>query len=465
MSARLRAVLALAWWAGFYVLGLALVGALLWVPWAQTTYSRHVDFAGVISGVLGLTVAWALRPRFAQRDEKGPTLDRLRAPALFEFVEELARRAGTRAPEEISLSLEATAFTSLARRGMFRRVPTLTLGLPLLLWMREDELASVVAHEFGHHVGHDVSLGPWVYRTRLALAGAIGQLDDSVFFLDVPFRAYGKLFLRLTASVSRAQELAADALSAKLAGATAARTALQLVHERAPLWQTYLHMDVMPFLRRGVRPPMLEGYRALPEAAGLRKSFAKVVEEQQQLEASPWDTHPSLEQRLAALPQGEGRLSTSPNALRLIGEVERELETLVLQNSFTGNVLEMQELSWEEVGPWLVKQYARTLEGTVLASHTRLDALPELLADAESLSEKLSGGVRFMSREAKRRDAMAWLEQWLMVRLVEHGFQPRLQPGKGLLLLRGEESLEVNQLLAALESGELSAAEWKAKSW
>ena len=461
----MRALLALIWWAGFYVLGIAVVSALLWVPWAESTYSRQLTFAGVIAGVLAVTVAWALRPRFGRPPPRPDhPLARSRAPALFAFVEDLARRSGTRAPEELYLSLEATAFTALERRGLFRRVPTMTLGLPLLTWMKQDELASVVAHEFGHHVGGDVSLGPWVYRTRLALAGVIGQLDDSVFFLDVPFRAYGKLFLRLTASVSRAQELSADALAAKIAGATAARTALQLVHARAPLWQAYLHLDVLPFLQEGLRVPMLEGYRSLPATPELRSTFARLVEEQQDHEASPWDTHPTLEQRLAALPQGEGLLSSSPPALRLLGEVERDQETLVLETALSGDVNTLQTLGWSELGAWLVERYSKTLENTRLSKQTQLEALPGMLAEAESLSSQLANtGVRFMSREARRREAFGWLVQWLNVRLVERGFEPRWRPGTGLLLVRGEESLVAQDVVDALESGELTAAAWAAR--
>lgn len=468
MSARLRALLAVAWFAGFYVLGLALVGALLWVPWAEGTYSRHVSFSGVISGVLGLTVAWALRPRFAPKPQNpGRTLERSRAPALFSFVEDLARRTGARVPEELSLTLEATAFTALERRGLFRRVPTMTLGLPLLMWMKQDELAAVVAHEFGHHVGDDVSLGPWVYRTRLALADAIEQLDDSVFFLDVPFRAYGRLFLRLTASVSRGQELSADALSAKIAGATAARNALRLVHEHGPLWQVYVHLDVIPFFRRGLRLPLMEGYRALPEPRGLREEFAQAVEEMRQSEASPWDTHPTQEQRLAALPQGEGLLSGSPRALRLLGEVERDQETLALETTFTGDVAGLRELTWDQLGPWLVETFGKALEGTVLEKHARLDELPALLADGESLSERLATGVRFMSREARRKDAAAWLVQWLTVRLAAGGFEPRWAPGAGLKLVRGDEAIVAQELVDAVESGELTAANWatRCRAW
>lgn len=464
MSARLRALLALAWWAGFYVLGLALVGALLWVPWAEGTYSRGVTAAGVISGVLGLTVAWALRPRFAPKAELAErSLERSRAPALFAFVEDLARRTGARVPAELRLTMEATAYTALERRSFFKRVPTMTLGLPLLMWMKQDELAAVVAHEFGHHVGHDVSLGPLVYRTRLALAGAIGQLDDSMFFLDVPFRAYGKLYLRLTASVSRAQELSADALSAKVAGATAARNALRLVHENAPLWQTYLQLDVVPLLQRGLRVPVLDGYRALPESKALRPSFRAVVEEQRHSEPSPWDTHPTQEQRLSALPQGEGRLSASPPALQLLGKDERALETTVMQMTFTGELDGLQEVSWSELGPRLVDEFEKSLERTVLAKHTEVTALPQLLADAESLSERLSGGMRFISREARRRDVVSWLVQWLTVRLARRGYEPRWSPGVGMVLWKGDESLVASELIDALESGELTAAAWAAR--
>ncbi len=460
MSARLRALLALAWWAGFYLLGLALTGALLWVPWAEGTYSRQVTGAGVISGLLGLTVAWALRPRFAPKEEPVRSLERSRAPALFAFVEDLARRTGARVPAELRLTLEATAFTGLERRGLFKRVPTMTLGLPLLMWMKQDELAAVVAHEFGHHVGHDVTLGPLVYRTRMALAAAIGQLDDSMFFLDVPFRAYGKLYLRLSASVSRAQELSADALSAKVAGATAARNALRLVHEHTPLWQTYFQLDVVPLLQHGLRVPVMAGYRTLPETRALRASFREVMESLKHSEPSPWDTHPTQEQRLSALPQGEGRLSASPPALRLLGDDERALETMVMEMTFSGDLQGLQELNWSDVGPRLIESFDKSLEATVLAKHTEVAALPQLLADAESLAERLSTGTRFMSREARRREAISWLGQWLTVRLARRGYEPRWSPGVGMVLVKGEESLVASELMNALESGAITTAAW-----
>jgi hypothetical protein len=72
--------------------------------------------------------------------------------------------------------------------------------------LSEAELGSVVAHEYGHFVGADLRLGPWVYRLRNSIGHALASLDSSIFFLDMPFRLYGQWFLRRTALISRAQE-------------------------------------------------------------------------------------------------------------------------------------------------------------------------------------------------------------------------------------------------------------------
>lgn len=464
MSAQLRAVMALAWWAGFYLLGLALVGALLWVPWAEAVYSRQLGPSGLLAGGLGLTVAWALRPRFEKSGKRtAPPLERAKAPRLFGLIDEVARKCGTKPPDEVYLSLEATAFTALERRGWFKRASTLTLGLPLLHWFDEDELAAVVAHEFGHHVGHDVRLGPLVYRTRAALAGAIGQLDDSVFFLDVPFRAYGRLYLRMTASLSRAQELSADALSAKVAGGRASRNALRLVHEKAPLWQTYFFLDVVPFLNQGMRLPLLQGYRELPDAARCREAFRKTLDEHQHSEPSPWDTHPPLEQRLGALPQAEATRGAKGNALALLGDDEREQETRVLETTLLGEVGKLRDFTWDELGPWLAEKLESSLADTRLGQERSLESLPDLLADSTALSSQLTGGLRLMSREAQRRDAKEWLSQWLTGRLVAAGFSPRWRSGEGLVLVRGETTVVPPDLVDAVDSGALSKSAWAAR--
>lgn len=42
------------------------------------------------------------------------------------------------------------------------------LGLPLLNALTVSELRAVLAHEFGHFVGGDTSLGKWIHKTRSA---------------------------------------------------------------------------------------------------------------------------------------------------------------------------------------------------------------------------------------------------------------------------------------------------------
>jgi Zn-dependent protease with chaperone function len=56
------------------------------------------------------------------------------------------------------------------------------LGLPLLALLNISEFRAVLAHEFAHYYGGDTRLGPWVYKTRMAIirvfqsVGSLGAL-------------------------------------------------------------------------------------------------------------------------------------------------------------------------------------------------------------------------------------------------------------------------------------------------
>ena len=54
-------------------------------------------------------------------------------------------------------------------------------GLPLFSTLTVSQFRAVLAHEFGHYYGGDASLGPWVYKTEMAIIrvfeniGSVGQ--------------------------------------------------------------------------------------------------------------------------------------------------------------------------------------------------------------------------------------------------------------------------------------------------
>src|SRR6478736_4452493 len=153
---------------------------------------------------------------------------------------------------------------------------------------------------------------------------ALDHLEGSGFWLDLPFVGYAHAFLHYSLGVSRAQELAADAISSKVAGASAAARALVATDERSSVWEAYLRSEAVPMLEAGFLPQLLAGFRHFEAALSDAK---KVVEARPDAKerTSRYDTHPALEERLNAL--GVTRPSTIEmgGALELLDATSEEI--------------------------------------------------------------------------------------------------------------------------------------------
>ena len=466
-----KAALALALFVGFWGLSLALAGVLFWVPFAQGSAGTGVDPLGWLALIAGLGVLWAVRPRnwFAKRAEGWAPLSREDAPALHAFVDEVAKRCGVARPHEIGLQDGATASIGQDRHGLRRR-RRVNIGLPLFAFLDKDELASVLAHEFGHHQGGDLMLGPWVYRTRASLAQAVDSLEDSAFFLDVPFKAYGRMFLDVSGSVSRDQELAADARAATAFGRHAAWSALEKIHRLAPGWAVYLHSVAIPVIQHGCRIPVLDGFRAFLRQEKLRPELGRQVEEIESRAPRPSDTHPPVQERLAAIDRNGRALAASyhesPGCLDLLGG-EARAEALFYARATNGK---LAEVGWTAVAkdvliPAQVKRFG---DGPLALGKVGPAALPALLADWTSLARALAGGApSFLSPVAERARVRRLLVEWFSAALMIRGFEPLLVPGAPLVLRRGEETVEPERLVQELDEGRMSRDEYegRARSW
>ena len=204
-------------------------------------------------------------------------------------------------PSEVYLLNEVNAWVA-HRGGMMgvgsRRV--MGVGLPLLAHLSASELKAVIAHEFGHYVSGDVSLGPWIYKTRSAIGRALAATQGTV--LAAPFDLYAKLFLKTTLAVSRQQEFEADRTAARVAGAAPMTRALQRVTALAPAYSVYLQSEVMPVLRSGYLPPIADGFRRfLAHPQTMAAVDALAAEQTTGADAGEFDTHPSMSERIAAL--------------------------------------------------------------------------------------------------------------------------------------------------------------------
>ena len=455
-----RALLAVSLFAGFYLFGIVLILALLWLPWAQARYTGGPDLSGLIATGGALYIAWALVPPRTRWTAPGPELSAKAQPRLFSLIASVAARTGHAMPHAVFLVPDAVAFASSRPRWHgLRREPIVGIGLPLFALLTESELAAVVAHEFGHHAGGDVKLGPWQHRTFVAISAALHRLDGSNLFLHLPFYAYGRLFLRLTGAASRQQELRADALAARTVSPEALGGALIALAQYHPSWSAYWHGVFIPAVNAGFRPPIVDGYRRFLAAS----APAPLATAAPEVPPADDDTHPPLDARLAALGLSlhvREDLARSAALLEdLPGTELRVLAPLLTSADVLGK---LTPVSWDEWGSRIAPaMWARYMEPRMAALRGLEVASLASMVHSDGLWERLRSGINVYSAEARRRQLRVWLGHWVALTLLEAGFAVASEPGAETVLRRGDLAIEPFTWVDELGSGKRTADEWR----
>jgi Zn-dependent protease with chaperone function len=458
---------ALLLWLGFYGVGIGLAVALLSLPWAQIQFEGSVGISGLLCGLGALSVLWALFPRFEKFVPPSDPLDRAAFPRVSGLISDIANRVGHPEPEELYLTPQANAFAGRRKPNWHSRGRSIVgVGLVLFEIFERDELASVVAHEMGHHRSGDVLMGPWIYRIRRAIGGALDRLGGSSFWLHLPFVGYGALFMRITRRTSREQELAADTLAARVCGSAATATALVRVHHLAPLWDAYWEGEVVPVLNRGFRPPLLEGFRSLLRLPKVREQLATLARKHEDRPPSPTDTHPPLAERLAALGESTGvhAEAAPPEAARHWFDDPDAAELAVVRSVMTNPDRVLPVVSWAEVGEkvWIPHWKKMLAELGDAFDGVTLERLPALALDPIPLGAQM-GALAIFSPEAERRRLHRLLGAWLAVTLHGAGFTATAEPGAEVRLDRDGLSIEPDAIVSELAAGGIAAAEWQAR--
>jgi heat shock protein HtpX len=215
-----RAVLAIGLMAGFYAFAFAIAAALVYTPHALWAYMEWNPWLIALCYGSAAAVISAVLPRPDRFTPTGALLTPIDQPRLFSVLSGVARATRQEMPREVYAVDDVTAW--VANRGGImgfgsRRV--MGLGLPLLQALSVEQFRAVLAHEFGHYHAGDVALGPWIHKTRSAIARAIHDLREG--WLRHVFEWYGRLFLRATQAISRRQEFIADQMAASVIGSQA----------------------------------------------------------------------------------------------------------------------------------------------------------------------------------------------------------------------------------------------------
>lgn len=443
---------------GFYGLALALAAGLLWIPYAEWRYLHLFTGKVAIFCVGGaVLILLAIVPRPDRFPAPGPLLEAERHPLLFAELRGLARAVDEELPNEVYLVADVNAW--VAQRGGImgfgsRRV--MALGLPLLQNLRVSQLRAVLAHEFGHYRSGDTRLGPWIYKTREAIGRTLQALSGHGT-IQRPFHWYGLLFLRITQAVSRRQEAQADRLAVQVAGASALVDGLRATHRAALAFPTYWFTEVVPVLGAGYRPPLGEGFARFVEQPGIKEQLAKAEEEELARTATdPYDSHPSLRDRVSAL---RGLLEVPPPepdplAVSLLNE-PATMEPELLAATFSAEkASRLQLLGWEEVGARvLVPRWEAFLKDCGLALR---GLTPRVLptTDWSELGLRVAANLRDDElRKEPLRTAEHAIGAALGVALARRGFKVVSLPGQDVRLVRDGESLELRDLRARIGNG------------
>lgn len=143
-----RALLAVVLSIGFYVLAVAMVAVLFWIPYAEWHYANRLHIKLAVVCVLGgLAVLWSILPRVDHFQAPGPELRAADHPNLFREVQDIARATGQTMPASVYLVPEVNAW--VAQRGGllgFGSHRVMGLGLPLLQAMNVSQFRAVLAH-------------------------------------------------------------------------------------------------------------------------------------------------------------------------------------------------------------------------------------------------------------------------------------------------------------------------------
>jgi Zn-dependent protease with chaperone function len=275
---------------------------------------------------------------------EGRVLARREAPKLFAEIENVRSTLDAQRIHRVVVTADFNAAVATVPRFGLVGWPQnyLVVGLPLMASLTVDEFRAVIAHEFGHLSRNHARFGNWIYRIRQTWYRLLMILEQEGSFAAKLFARffewYTPYFNAYSFVLARANEYEADRASARVAGRTAAASALVAVHAKAAYLESQYWDKVWAGAAERAEPPaaayseLLARCKVVPNDLG--KAYAKVALDAQ---SDLTDTHPSLAERLKAL-------DASPRARFAIEQSAAD----ALLGATVGRLASEQDQAWQE---------------------------------------------------------------------------------------------------------------------
>lgn len=290
-----------------------------------------------------VVVVFLVKPLFTRRPTRGRpvSLSPADEPTVIAFAERLADAVGAPRPSRVDVDCRPNASASF-RRGVLSMVGTdlvLTIGLPLADALTVRQLAGVLAHEYGHFAqGSGMRLtyivervSEWFARVafeRSALddqlrerAEAAGGWTSLVLIMSLAGVALSRNLLgalmrvgqRLSRRLLRQMEFDADRYEVRVVGVEAFRSTSEQMLTLAVAEQ-HAHADLSIRVRDRRLPDDWPAVLALVRTELPDEVVQAVLADARNASTGPYDTHPSLSERLASAEREGGDGLPLPDA-------------------------------------------------------------------------------------------------------------------------------------------------------
>ena len=248
-------------------------------------------------------------------------------PVLYEFVSQICKKVGAPSPSKIRLDCDFNASASFRQGWMNAREENLvlTLGIPLIACQNGGQLASVVAHEFGHFRQGSAmrssclirSLTSWFINRAIygdLRSQAIEYYQDSED-ADNPFLAIGSMLgylgrrmmwafgysgHALSGSLSRDMEYDADRHAVHLAGTKNFITSMAKVERYGVAHGVTIENLRMLYQSQGLMVDNLPRFMLHIGKTMPAEVIRRIAEEKQKEKQQQMDTHPPTRDRVEA---------------------------------------------------------------------------------------------------------------------------------------------------------------------
>lgn len=295
-----------------------------------------------------------------------------------------------------------------------------------------------------------------------------GLAEKGHSVIQVPFTKYGELFLRVTQKVSRLQELRADELAARYAGAQAMAGSLRTIHSGGVAFDLYWGNEVAPVLEEGYVPPILEGFTTFMRQPRIEEIVSQYMDESmKEPEGNLYDSHPPLRQRLEAIEKVKARPMDARKepALSMLGNVaELEKEMIASFARASGGPERLEPVAWSDAGQIALLPRWRKIAAayTGLVEGVLPEDLPGVIKKPEDLYSKLAGMMEGEpSREEIERRAAFIIGASLAVVLAGKGWRIQNEVGANVRMEKNGESINPFAVAPDVASGKTSEEAWK----